>query len=205
MVRRHGHVRKAPTSGVCAGNTESRCQLARSVWSTPANDVAAEDRRDPGKMFQREFEEHCAAKRVKERKPENNEQRNSAATLYTGAAETTLDKVLQRILEGKRRVHADGEEFRLRPNLEQTRFLRHFVQRLKVERLDARQQSQSNTKSEPLLDAIHGLPGTGKSEVISWMRVLMEDGLGWTHGVQFVCLAYQNAMAAQIDGYTVHH
>ena len=52
---------------------------------------------------------------------------------------------------------------------------------------------------------IHGFPGTGKSRVISWMRKLMEEGLGWEHGVQFVCLAFQNAMAAQINGNTLHH
>ena len=37
------------------------------------------------------------------------------------------------------------------------------------------------------------------------MRTLMEDGLGWVHGTQFVCLAFQNAMAAHINGYTIHH
>ena len=58
---------------------------------------------------------------------------------------------------------------------------------------------------EPLLDLVHGFPGTGKSAVIAWMRQLMEEGLGWEHGSQFVCLAFQNAMAAQINGRTVHH
>ena len=28
---------------------------------------------------------------------------------------------------------------------------------------------------------------------------------GWTHGVQFVCLAFQNSMASQIGGCTLHH
>ena len=28
---------------------------------------------------------------------------------------------------------------------------------------------------------------------------------GWTHGVQFVRLVFQNSMACQIDGCTVHH
>ena len=37
------------------------------------------------------------------------------------------------------------------------------------------------------------------------MRELMEKGLGWIHGIQFVCLAFQNAMAAQINGFTIHH
>ena len=31
------------------------------------------------------------------------------------------------------------------------------------------------------------------------------EALGWTHGVQYVCLSYLNAMAANIDGFTVHH
>ena len=41
--------------------------------------------------------------------------------------------------------------------------------------------------------------------MIHWMRQLMEKGLGWQHGVQFVCLAFQNAMAAHINGFTIHH
>ena len=63
----------------------------------------------------------------------------------------------------------------------------------------------NTSDQEPLLDFIHGFPGTGKSVLIFWMRVLMEQGLGWEHGVQFVCLAFQNAMAAAIDGYTIHN
>ena len=41
--------------------------------------------------------------------------------------------------------------------------------------------------------------------LIAWMRRLMEEGLGWEHGVQFVCLAFQNMMAANIDGQTIHN
>ena len=33
----------------------------------------------------------------------------------------------------------------------------------------------------------------------------MEESSGWQHGVQFVCLAFQNAMAAHINGFTIHH
>mgnify|MGYP001383787714 CR=1 FL=1 len=40
--------------------------IGTSVWSTPSKDVAAGDRRDPGNMFQREYEQHTAAKRVKD-------------------------------------------------------------------------------------------------------------------------------------------
>ena len=32
------------------------------------------------------------------------------------------------------------------------------------------------------------------------MYRLIEKGLGWEHNVQFVCLAFQNAMTTQING-----
>ena len=51
----------------------------------------------------------------------------------------------------------------------------------------------------------HGQPGCGKSRLIGWIREAFEEVLGWQHGVQFVCLAFQNTMAAQIAGETIHH
>ena len=60
------------------------------------------------------------------------------------------------------------------------------------------------SSEDPLFDLVHGLPGTGKSEVIAWIRELFEVVLGWTHGTQFVCLAFQNATAANIRGNTTH-
>ena len=101
--------------------------------------------------------------------------------------DASLDKTLESIMTTGKRL-----------NQEQTQFLLHFVQRLKVEYFMKQQ-------GEPLLDLAHGFPSTGASAVIVWMRRLMEDGLGWKHGVQFVCRAFQNAMAAQINGFTVHH
>ena len=83
--------------------------------------------------------------------------------------------------------------------------LKHFVQRMKLEMREARMNRVNEDPQEPLFDLIHGLPGTGKSRVIAWLREIMERGLGWTHGVQFVYLAFQNAMAAQINGFTIHH
>ncbi len=50
-----------------------------------------------------------------------------------------------------------------------------------------------------------GYQALAKSKVISWLRRLFEDVLGWRHGVQFVCLAFQNAMATHIYGQTIHH
>ena len=79
------------------------------------------------------------------------------------------------------------------------------MRRLKVDLLEKQNGNVNQSPGEPLLDVIHGFPGPGKSAIIGWMRTLMEEGLGWQHGVQFVCLAFQNAMAAQISGYTVYH
>ena len=79
------------------------------------------------------------------------------------------------------------------------------MKRLKLEWVEKHRGDINAAKAEPILDLVHGFPGTGKSAVIAWMRKLMEDGLGWVHGVQFVCLAFQNAMAAQINGHTIHH
>ena len=39
--------------------------------------------------------------------------------------------------------------------------------------------SPSNT--EPLLALVHGLPGTGKSRVLRWIRDTFEEALGWKH------------------------
>ena len=57
---------------------------------------------------------------------------------------------------------------------------------------------------EPLRGLIHGLPGTGKSQVIAWIRKFLEEALCWEHGVHFVCVAFQNSMAALIKGTTLH-
>ncbi len=60
------------------------------------------------------------------------------------------------------------------------------------------------TEEEPLLELIHGLPGSGKSKVIGWIRSYLEYVWQWQHGVHFVCLAPMNSMATNIGGFTVH-
>ncbi len=67
------------------------------------------------------------------------------------------------------------------------------------------EDNQAKSLHEPMVDMVHGLPGARKSKVIEWLRELFEWQLKWTHGVQFVCLAFQNAMAANIHGHTIHH
>ena len=57
---------------------------------------------------------------------------------------------------------------------------------------------------EPRSDVLHGPPGTGKSLVLALLRELFEL-LGWTHGTQFIYVAFLNSVAAACGGETVHH
>ena len=59
-------------------------------------------------------------------------------------------------------------------------------------------------KEEPLRALIHGLPGTGKSRVINWIRRIFMEARDWTHGVQFLCVAFQNKVAYAMGGSTLH-
>ena len=159
----------------------------------------AGDRTNPGNMFSEEYEAHLKARSDHGQKAGAprapfDEKRNAAAWWNKPDARASLDAAFKDI--------CDEEE---PPNSEQHAFLLHFRDRLKLEVLEQRKQRVNESAKEPLLDLIHGFPGTGKSRVIHWMRQLMEKGLGWQHGVQFVCLAFQNAMAAHINGFTIHH
>ena len=55
-----------------------------------------------------------------------------------------------------------------------------------------------------MLDYLTGDPGTGKTEILGWLRDLFEGQLGWTHGNEFVYLAQQNTMAGAIAGFRIH-
>jgi hypothetical protein len=170
-----------------------------AVWATPETGKAADERKAPGHMFEDKVEEILAGKRTSTAEAESShapfdEQRNAAATWDASDAERTLDSTLASILAAEER-----------PNAEQAAILQHVVRRLKLEVMEQRQRRIGSSVQQPLLDVVHGFPGTGKSRVIAWMRELMEKGLGWVHGTQFVCLAFQNVTAAMINGYTIHH
>ena len=152
-----------------------------------------------GSMHADVYHEHLAAKRQRSAKEKEtaaafDSDRCAAAAWHTERGLQNLDQILTRIMQTN-----PG------PNQEQLQFLQHFVNRLKIEILEQQQRTVDNSQAAPLLDLVHGLPGTGKSRVIAWMREIMETALGWTHGVQFVFLAFQNVMAASINGFTLHH
>ncbi len=57
---------------------------------------------------------------------------------------------------------------------------------------------------EPMRGLVHGHPGTSKSRLIYWIRRLFVEALGWEHGVQFLCVAFQNRVAYAMGGVTLH-
>jgi hypothetical protein len=56
----------------------------------------------------------------------------------------------------------------------------------------------------PLFRLIHGLPGSGKSQIIKWLRSYFEEVWRWEAGVHFQFVAPLNSMAANIGGATLH-
>ena len=112
------------------------------------------------------------------------------------------------------RVDVDKE----RPNEEQMSVLHAVRDRILVEKMlekegggepgvpkrTWRSAGIDDPREEPLRGFVHGLPGTGKSRVIKWTIRLFTEALEWEHGVQFVCVAFQNKVAFNMGGSTLH-
>ena len=64
--------------------------------------------------------------------------------------------------------------------------------------------AEDDPREEPLRGCCHGLPGTGKSRVIKWIIRMFKEALNWTHGAEFQCVAFQNTVAAAMEGFTLH-
>ena len=92
--------------------------------------------------------------------------------------------------------HADRS---IKPNEQQDEILQSIHRRCVTEAM-----GKDSDNSEPFLRLIHGLPGSGKSQLLKWIRTYFEKVWLWTLGREFVFIAPQNSMAAGIDGWTVH-
>ena len=86
----------------------------------------------------------------------------AAAAAFTPAVQVHkgLDTVLSTVFRGQR---CEGGEL-LKPNPEQCAFLRHFTARLQLEAGEQRAGKINIALAEPLLDCVHGPPGTGCSK-----------------------------------------
>ena len=70
---------------------------------------------------------------------------------------------------------------------------------------EARLEQEQKLFTNYLLRLIHGLPGSGKSQLMKWVRAFFfEEVLQWRHNVEFVFIASMNTMVALIDGVTIH-
>ena len=65
-------------------------------------------------------------------------------------------------------------------------FSQALIARLKAEWSDEQPLTQSRAEQDPWIHMIHGSLGTSKSERLFWVREVVEEVLGWQHGVQFV-------------------
>ena len=56
----------------------------------------------------------------------------------------------------------------------------------------------------PLFRMVHGLPGSGKSRLIKWLKEYFEEVWLWTQEKQYALVAPMNTMADNIGGTTIH-
>ena len=127
-------------------------QIGETVWKTPMTNTAAEDRQNPGHLYEDTYGDHLAALK-------------NIQKIFLHATTRWLASYAG---------HPTQKGILVKPNTKQKEFLYHFLNRLKLEVLELQQHIVNAAPEEPLLDLIHGFPGTGKSELIKWMRQLME-------------------------------
>ncbi len=82
------------------------------------------------------------------------------------------------------------------------RFLRKVVECMCTELEEA--DSPAHTLSEPMLDRLHGGPGTGKSCNLKLLKELFTH-CGWTMGSESHVAALQAVTAEQLGSDTIHH
>ena len=101
------------------------------------------------------------------------------------------------------------ENGEIKPNAQQWQVLNLVHRRCLYEQEEetnhrVNQPASKKTHWEPLFRLIHGLPGSGKSKLLLWLRTYFEEVWKWTDGVQFQFVAPLNSMANNIGGSTMH-
>ena len=102
-------------------------------------------------------------------------------------------------------VEAKNDEgVSLAPYAEQWRLMDMVHRRCVLEATEEQTGSINRTAAEPERVLGHGLPGSGKTQIMKWLADYFQSVWGWKHGIQYVFLAPLLTMAARINGFTVH-
>jgi len=185
-------------------------RMGRDLWETPElND--GERRRATERFFDDgTFPETDTALKAAQEAMKLDDERPQAFKERTQPyAHLTVREYGARINDWFDRVAAEAEP----PTTEQTALLRRVAARIlrefAEEKIGDRAAEELHAldleaEEEPVRALVHGPPGTGKSRAIKFIRRLFEEALGWQHGVEFICVAFQNRMAAAIGGTTLH-
>ena len=91
-----------------------------------------------------------------------------------------------------------------KPTPVQWNFMDAVHHRCETEAEEEQRGKVNTTKEEPARLFVHGLPGSGKTQVMLWLAEYFQQVWGWTKGMHFIYLAPLNSMAARIGGSTVH-
>ena len=180
-------------------NHEGALNLVNDIWGCEEQEQRRSVRICVGPMHEEKVREHIAARKSQDN-PEDAIRPYSGrtlpkATLYPATTDQQIDNWLKDLT--RRSMGA--------PTSEQLPFLHAIADRLKTEAKEELSGNKANSSTDPIFDLLHGVPGCGKSQIIQWIREAFEKYLEWEHGIQFVCIAFQNSMAAHINGSTIHH
>ena len=186
-------------------------QLGRNVWQSPPLSEA-EARKVKEKVFESEhfppkaevLKAAAEATKNEADRPAPFEGRTPASAKYS-----SIDYV-KLMRDWFARLQGDREP----PNTEQLAVLHAVRDRILQEvilsregpnlRKRLRATHTADAREEPLRGLCHGYPGTGKSKVIKWIIRLFTEALEWTHGSEFLCVAFQNTVAYAMGGLTLH-
>ena len=187
-----GHRANVTTRNIAADFTvdEHRQSLIEKALAT----VTTTGIDDPAANHHQALPEQAEPK--KQKKDENEEEasrKKSTASVYARNYKQKYTTWLH---------HLKAQE--KRPTEQQWAVLNAVHQRCKLEHEEEAADKINKTDADPLLLFIHGLPGSGKTQVMKWLRSYFEQVWGWQHARHFVYLAPMNTMAARLDGFTVH-
>ena len=191
------------------GRHGSTIRLGRSLWQTPALASHEASRIRECLFAENAFPERQKCRKALEslRKQDDERPMPFAGATEAYARHSTVDYGA-RLSKWFQVLTQEAE----RPNDKELKVLRGVSDRILVEcrvikstgSICYRMHPQDRKDRIPLHGCTHGEPGTGKSKVINWITRMFTEAMGWTHGVEFLNVAFQNRVAHAMGGTTLH-